>query len=168
MARADFDLAALSGQSTQSIHRMIQDSADQVAITFSLPDTYYSTSKHEIARSALKAWYIGERIAEFCHSVRTQDDEGASGEGLFLFLADVCDRRGLAGFLADLVPAFDPDSDGLAECELDAEAEEWLEKCGDAGACFPELEQNYRIDAEQAAECGGCDECEEYEECDDE
>lgn len=165
MARADLDLGALVGQSAESIHRMIRDSGDQVAITFSLQDTYYSTSKHEIARSALKAWYIGERIAGFCQSVRTQDDEGASGEGLFLFLADVSDGHGLAAFLADLVPAFDPDSDGLAECELGAEAEEWLEKRRDAGSHFPELERDYRIDAEQAAECGGCDECRE---CDDE
>src|SRR6185295_869511 len=129
----------LVGQDAESIQRMIRDSADQVAITFSLQDTYYSTSKHEIARSALKAWYIGERIAGFCKSVRIQDDEGASGEGLFLFLADVSDGHGLAAFLADLVPAFDPDSDGLAECELGAEAEEWLEKRGDAGARLPEL-----------------------------
>ncbi len=163
MARTDLDLETLVGQSAESICRIIRDSADQVAITFSLQDTYYSTSKHEIARSALKAWYIGERIAGFCKSVRTQDDQGASGEGLFLFLADVSDRHGLAAFLADLVPAFDPDSDGLAECELTDEAEEWLEKRGDACARFPELERDYRIDAEQAAECGGCDECEQYD-----
>lgn len=164
MARADLDLVALVGQSAESIHRTIRDSADQVAITFSLQDTYYSTSKHQIARSALTAWYIGERIAGFCKSVRTQDDEGASGEGLFLFLADVSDGHGLAAFLADLVPAFDPDSDGLAECELANEAEEWLEKRGDAGARLPELERDYRIDAEQAAECTGCDECEDFDE----
>lgn len=161
MARADLDLVALVGQSAESIHRTIRDSADQVAINFSLQDTYYSMSKHEIARSALKAWYIGERIAGFCKSVRTQDDEGASGEGLFLFLADVSDGRGLAAFLAELTPAFDPDSDGLAEAELGAEAEEWLEKRGGADVRFPELERDYRIDAEQAAECGGCDECRE-------
>lgn len=165
MARADLDLVALVGQSAESIHRMIRESADQVAITFSLQDAYYSTSKHEIARSALKAWYIGERIAGFCKSVRTQDDEGASGEGLFLFLADVSDVPGLAAFLADLVPAFDPNADGLDECELGTEAEEWLEQRGDADSRFPKLEQDYRIDAEQAAECTGCDECRE---CDDE
>ncbi len=164
MARADLDLAALVGQSAEPIHRKIRDSADQVAITFSLQDTYYSTSKHELARSALKAWYVGERIAQFCHSVRTGDDEGTFGEGLFLFLADVSDGRGLAAFLADLAPAFDP-NDLEAEAELGAEAEGWLEERGDAAARFPQLEQDYRIDAEQAAECSGCDECEE---CDDE
>lgn len=137
---------------------MITDSDNRVAITFSLQDTYYSTSKHELALSALKAWYIAERIAEFCHSVRTADDEGAFGEGLFLFLADVSDGPGLAAFLADLVPAFD--SENLeAEAEFGVEAEEWLEQRGNAVARFPDLERAYRIDAEQAAECGGCDEC---------
>lgn len=162
MVRADLDVAALVGESAESIHRMIRDSENRIAITFSLQDTYYSTSKHEIARSALKAWYVGERIAEFCHSVRPSDEPGAFGEGLFLFLADVSDAMGLAGFLADLAPAFDP-NDLEAEAEFGAEAEGWLEERGDAAARFPELERAYRIDAEQAAECGGCDECEEYD-----
>ncbi|MCC6358558.1 MAG: hypothetical protein IT450_07440 [Phycisphaerales bacterium] len=162
MVRVDLDVEALVGQSADAIERLIQESGDQVAISFSLQDTYHSTSKHEIARSALKAWYVGERIAEFCHTIRTCDDEGAFGEGLFQFLADVSDRRGLAGFLAELAPAFDP-NDLESEAEFGAEAEGWLEERGAAAARFPELERAYRIDAEQAAECGGCDECEEYD-----
>jgi len=160
MTRADLDLVALVAQSTESIQRMIKDSGDQVAITFSLQDAYYSTSKHEIARSALKAWYVGERIAGFCDAVRISDEEGAYGEGLFMFLADVSDRQGLASFLADLALAFDP-NDLEAEAEFGAEAEGWLEERSGAATRFPELEQAYRIDAEQAAECGGCDECDD-------
>jgi hypothetical protein len=163
MARADLDLAMLVDQDAEFIHRTIRDSADQVAITFSLQDTYYSTSKHEVARSALKAWYVGERIAEFCRSVRVGENEGSSGEGLFLFLAHVSDGHGLAAFLADLAPAFDPDN-LEASAEFGAEAEGWLEERGNTVSRFPELEQNYRIDAEQAAECSGCEECEESEE----
>lgn len=152
MVRADLDVAELAGQSTDAIRRQISEAGGRVSISFSLQDAYYSTSKAEIALSALKAWYIGERIAEFCSSVRHGDDEGIHGEGLFVLHADVHNASGLAGFLADLAPAFDPDN-LEAEAELGAEAEDWLESRGASPAKFPDLEQAYRIDANEAAEC---------------
>jgi len=150
--RADLQLEEVAGWTVEAIQQRIVESGGRVSITFSLSDTHYSTSKEEIALSALKAWYIGERIAEFCVIVRHGEDEGTRGEGLFIFHADVRDAAGLAGLLAELAPAFDPD-DLEAEAELGAEAEGWLETRGKVAAKFPDLEDAYRIDAEQAAEC---------------
>lgn len=152
MLRAALQLEELVGQSADSIQKRIVESNGRLAITFSLQDTYHSTSKLEIALSALKAWYIGERIAEYCISVRQGEVEGAHGEGCFIFHADVRDSVGLASFLCELVPAFDPD-DLEAEAELGSEAEGWLESRDEAEAKFPEMERAYMIDAEQAAEC---------------
>jgi len=150
-ARADLDLTELVGLDSERIRQQIEAADRRVSISFSMSDTYHSTSKAELALSALKGWYIGERVAEFSTSVRSGIDEGAFGEGLFVFHADVRDAAGLAGFLADIAPAFDPD-DLEAEAELGAEAEGWLENRGAAPAQFPVLEEAYRIDAEQAAE----------------
>lgn len=150
-ARADLDLAELVGLDSERIRQRIEAADHRVSVSFSMPDTYHSTSKAELALSALKGWYIGERVAEFCSSVRSGVDEGTFGEGLFAFHADVRDAAGLAEFLAEIASAFDPD-DLEAEAELGAEAEGWLENRNAAPAQFPALEEAYRIDAEQAAE----------------
>lgn len=149
--RADLDLAELVGLDSGHIRQRIEAADHRVSVSFSMPDTYHSMSKAELALSALKGWYIGERVAEFCSSVRSGVDEGVLGEGLFIFHAEVLDAVGLAGFLADIAPAFDPD-DLEAEAELGAEAEGWLENRGAAPARLPALEEAYRVDAEQAAE----------------
>ncbi len=116
-----------------------------------MPDLYQANSRSELAAKWLKVWYLAERLADNTDSASCAYSEGEFGAGKIQIELACCDARSLAKSLLEFAPAFDPDD--LEACSLIYdEASEWLEKRANSVSWFPNLEQHYRDDAENAAE----------------
>lgn len=129
--------------------KMIAGSNGNLRLSFSLPDTYSSTSRSALAMSWLQSWYIAEQLAQISESVSCSVTELDHGVACFTFEIRNADLKTITTKLISWASAFNSD-DLESSAELISEALDWVESREDTPSYFPELERAYLEDAEEA------------------
>jgi hypothetical protein len=131
--------------------RRLRKSPAWLRLEATIFQVYESESVRAIADNWLKAWFVGESLAACAKSVSCSFREGERGAGEFILdFRDIAPDQ-MAVRLLEFAGAFDPD-DLEAMALIYNEAEDWLEKRGNATARFPQIEEAYRTEAARAAE----------------
>jgi hypothetical protein len=146
-----FDMSDVMWMDEDVLVRRIQQSSDRLCVTMTIDDLYRAGSIQLIADNWLKTWFIAESLADCASVARCDFHEGDRGAGNLVFDFESVDAERMAAQLLDFAAVFDPD-DLEAGALIYDEATDWLENKGDHPSRFPEIEECYRVDAEQAAE----------------
>lgn len=131
------------------LEKSIHDAGGNLTLSLIQEETYSSTSKLTMAISWLRVWYIAEQIADLSESVSYSVIELDNGDAKFTFDIRITKSNAIAEKLVSWAAAFDP-NDLEASAEFGAEALDWLEQRQDEVAYFPDLEEAYRLDSQEA------------------
>lgn len=116
---------------------------------------YEASSKSELADGWLRIWYVGERLAEYADRAnvyfRQESDDGGAA---VTFTFHRVQPEPMAAALLDLACGFDGD-DLEGQLYIMDSVRSWLESRRNAIVKFPELEESFRVDAEEARESEG-------------